>query len=144
MTRESKYTQTQWDAYETARREGMASNEALRRLGIPRGSLHALARRFGPPVVEADTSHPPAALPDEPGGREIGDLAAALNAHTERLLELAAQMSKLTRHAHGLMLLDRTLGDLEHEQSESSGLRRRLAEAERQLIGRASVVHSAD
>ena len=74
----------------------------------------------------------------------IGGLAQELNTYTEKLLDLAAEMSELTKHAHGLTLLDKTLGQLEARQQEAAGLRRRLGEAEKRLISRASVVHSSD
>jgi hypothetical protein len=74
----------------------------------------------------------------------IGGLAQELNTYTEELLDLATQMSELTKVAHGLVLLDKTLGKLEARQQEAAGLRRRLGEAEKRLIARASVVHSND
>jgi hypothetical protein len=74
----------------------------------------------------------------------IGGLAQELNTYTEELLDLATQMSELTKVAHGLVLLDKTLGKLEARQQEAAGLRRRLGEAEKRLIARASVVHSSD
>jgi hypothetical protein len=74
----------------------------------------------------------------------IGGLAQELNTYTEGLLDLAAEMSELTKAAHQLVLLDKTLGQLEARQQEAAGLRRRLGEAEKRLIARASVVHSSD
>jgi hypothetical protein len=74
----------------------------------------------------------------------IGELAQGLNDYTEKLLELASEMSELTKHAHGLTLLDATLSRLESAQQEAGALRRRLGEAEKRLIARASVVHSSD
>ena len=97
-----------------------------------------------------DGSEPaPTALPIEPTSpsvpsQSIGELTQILNAYTEELLNLAAQMSELTKHAYGLSMLDTTLRELESKQHEARGLRRSLEDAERQLISRAMVVHSGD
>jgi hypothetical protein len=53
-------------------------------------------------------------------------------------------MSDLTKHAHGLTVLDRTLEQLEAKQREARGLRKSLEDAEGKLIHRALVVHSND
>jgi hypothetical protein len=71
-------------------------------------------------------------------------LAQELDAYTEKLLDLVAKLSELTSHARGLALLDTTLKQLEYQQHEVSGIRRRLEDAERRLISKAMVVHSND
>ena len=141
--RKAKYTREHWDEFQGLVANGLSGAAALRELGIPKGSMGTLKTRF-------DGSEPaPAALPIEPTSpsvpsQSIGELAQILNAYTEELLNLAAQMSELTKHAYGLSMLDRTLGQLESKQHEARGLRRSLEDAERQLISRAMVVHSGD
>ena len=120
--------------------EGKTEGAALRELGIPKGSLGTLKRRFGPSRF-APSQNGGTEVPQE---SQIGELAQGLNDYTENLLELAAEMSELTKAAHHLVLLDKTLGKLEARQQEAAGLRRQLGEAEKRLISRASVVHSAD
>jgi predicted transcriptional regulator len=194
-----RWTQEHYDDMQTLVAEGHSERAALRELGIPRGSLGTLKKRFGPsqgdPVTDriyealcqhgeltrteissrvfarnvkaerisqALTSLAAAGkarrqMRSEAEGRpsevwfpangaesSIGGLARELNAYTEELLELATQMSELTKVAHGLTLLDSTLAQLEARQQEAAGLRRRLGEAEKRLIARASVVHSSD
>jgi hypothetical protein len=136
-----KYTREHWDEFQRLVATGLSGASALRELGIPKGSLGALRTRF-------DGSEP-AALPAEVGSppvpsQSIGELAKMLNNYTEELLDLAAQMSELTKHAHGLALLDDTLGQLEAKQREARGLRKSLEDAEGKLISRAMVVHSND
>ena len=141
--RKAKYTREHWDSFQGLVANGLSGSAALRKLGIPKGSMGTLKTRF-------DGSEPaPAALPIEPTSpsvpsRPIGELAQILNAYTEELLNLAAQMSELTKHAYGLSMLDTTLRELESKQHEARGLRRSLEDAERQLISRAMVVHSGD
>ena len=136
MPRET-YTQADWDRLHGLMANGSNATTALAELGIPRGSLGNLRRRFG--------GGAPGTVADEASGHgTIGELAQALNDHTEELLELAAQMCEATKHAHGLVLLDQTLAKLEAKQRETQGLRRRLGEVEAQLIARSSVVHSND
>jgi hypothetical protein len=136
-----KYTKRHWDEFQRLVTTGMGENSALRELGIPSGSLGTLKARF--------SSREPAALPEEPisppvPSESIGDLERALHDHAEELLELASQMSELTKHAHGLVLLDATMGQLAEKHRESSVLRHRLEAAEVKLIERAMVVHSND
>jgi hypothetical protein len=136
-----KYTQDDWDRFQGLLGTGLSGGAALRKLGIPRGSLGALNRRFNgstppAPKVEIEVEEGP-----RPG---IGALAQELHEFTEQLLDLATSMSELTKHASGLALLDRTLGQLETKQHEARGLRRKLSEAESRLLARASVVHSTD
>ena len=137
----TKYTRTHWDEFQRLVATGLSGASALRELGIPKGSMGTLKRRY-------DGSKP-AALPIEPTSpsvpsQSIGELAQVLNNYTEELLNLAAQMSELTKHASGLSMLDRTLGQLETTQAEARGLRRSLEDAEGKLISRAMVVHSND
>jgi len=110
-----KYTREHWDSFQGLVAHGLTGAAALRELGIPKGSMGTLKRRY-------DGSKP-AALPIEPTSpsvpsQSIGELAQVLNNYTEELLNLAAQMSELTKHAHGLALLADTLGQLEttHER----------------------------
>ena len=136
-----KYTREHWDEVQRLVATGQSANAALRELGIPSGSLGSLKTRF-------DGSKP-AALPEEASSppvpsQSIGELATLLNRYTEELLDLAAQMSDLTKHAHGLTVLDRTLEQLEAKQREARGLRKSLEDAEGKLIHRALVVHSND
>ena len=136
-----KYTREHWDEVQRLVATGQSANAALRELGIPKGSLGSLKARF-------DGSKP-AALPEEASSppvpsQSIGELAKMLNNYTEELLELATQMSELTKHAHGLALLDDTLGQLEAKQREARGLRASLEDAESKLVSRALVVHSND
>jgi hypothetical protein len=138
----SKYTQVHWYEYERLLATGLNKSGALRMLGIPKGSLGNLERRFKNGVAPAPTQSNETASPSQ--DQPIGGLAADLNAYTETLLGLASEMSELTRHAQGLVLLDQTLDQLERRRGEASGLRQRLAQAEAQLIARASVVHSND
>ena len=197
-----RWTQQHYDDMQTLVAEGHSERAALNELGIPKGSLSALKKRFGPsqgdPVSEriyealcqygeltrtdisskvfarnikaADISQALTILatagkarrqmrseaegrPSEvwfpangANGEEspIGKLAEELNTYTEELLDLATQMSELTKVAHGLVRLDATLSRLESAQQEAAGLRRRLGAAEKRLIARASVVHSSD
>jgi hypothetical protein len=130
-----RWTREHYDNLQELVAEGKTEGAALRELGIPKGSLGNLKKRFAP---------------SQNGGTEvreessIGGLAQELNTYTEGLLDLAAEMSELTKAAHQLVLLDKTLGKLEARQQEAAGLRRRLGEAEKRLIARASVVHSND
>jgi hypothetical protein len=140
--RMSKYTQSHWDEYERLRRTGLNKTAALRMLGIPKNSMGAFERRFSNGVAPAPTQSNETASPSQ--DQPIGGLAADLNAYTETLLGLASEMSELTRHAQGLVALDRTLTALDARRHEAHGLRQRLAQAEAQLIARASVVHSND
>ena len=141
--RKSKYTQEHWDEFNRLVTSGLTGAAALLELGIPKGSMGTLKRRY-------DGSKPaPAALPIEPTSpsvpsQSIGELAQILNAYTEELLTLAAQMSELTKHAYGLSMLDRTLEELESKQHEARGLRRKLEDAEGKLLSRAMMVHSGD
>ena len=129
-----KYTREHWDYFQGLVANGLTGAAALRELGIPKGSMGTLKRRY-------DGSEP--AAPPVPS-RSIGELAKMLNNYTEELLNLAAQMSELTKHASGLSMLDRTLEELESKQAEARGLRRSLEDAEGKLITRAMVVHSND
>jgi hypothetical protein len=136
-----KYTREHWDEFQRLVATGVGANAALRELDIPSGTLGSLKVRFG--------SREPAALLIEPTSpsvpsQSIGELAKMLNNYTEELLELATQMSELTKHAHGLALLDDTLGQLEAKQREARGLRNSLEAAESKLVSRAMVVHSND
>jgi len=130
-----RWTQKHYDNMQELVVEGKSEAAAARELGIPTGTIGNLKKRFAP---------------SQNGGTEvreessIGGLAQELNRYTEELLELATQMSELTKLAHGLVLLDKTLGKLDARQQEAAGLRRRLGEAEKRLIARASVVHSSD
>ena len=130
-----RWTQQHYDGWQQLVAGGQTPAAAARELGIPTGTIGNLQRRFAP---------------SQNGGTEvreessIGGLAQELNTYTEGLLDLAAEMSELTKAAHQLVLLDKTLGKLEARQQEAAGLRRRMEEAERQLIARASVVHSSD
>jgi hypothetical protein len=130
-----RWTQQHYDDMQKLVVEGLSERAALRELGIPKGSLGTLKRRFGPSRNGGTEVHE-----ESP----IGELAQGLNDYTEKLLELASEMSELTKHAHGLTLLDATLSQLESAQQEAAGLRRRLGAAEKRLIARASVVHSSD
>ena len=134
-----KYEQSHWDEYECLRRSGFNKVAALREMGIPKGSAGTIRERWGAgPTAPSNETSTPAQ------DQSIGTLAEALNAYTETLLGLASEMSELTRHAQGLVLLDQTLDQLERRRGEARGLRQRLAQAEAQLIARASVVHSSD
>ena len=141
--RKANYTQEHWDSFQGLVANGLSGSAALRELGIPKGSMGTLKRRY-------DGSKPaPAALPIEPTSpsvpsQSIGELAQILNAYTEELLTLAAQMSEVTKHAYGLSMLDRTLEELESKQHEARGLRRKLEDAEGKLLSRAMMVHSGD
>jgi ribosomal protein L29 len=139
MTRRAKYGQSHWDEYTRLIASGLTGAKALEQMAIPKGSLGTLKTRF-------NGTNP--AVSDEPNspveGQSIGELAHELDAYTERLLNLVAQLSELTSHARGLALLDETLQKLEYQQHEVSGVRRQLAEAEKRLISRAMVVHSND
>jgi hypothetical protein len=137
-----KYEQSHWDEYERLRRTGLNKTAALRMLGIPKNSMGAFERRFSNGVAPAPTQSNETASPSQ--DQSIGGLAEALNTYTETLLGLASEMSELTRHAQGLVLLDKALDQLERRRGEARGLRQRLAQAEAQLIARASVVHSSD
>jgi len=194
-----RWTKEHYDDMQELVASGETEAAALRALGIPRGSLGTLKKRFGPsqgdPVTDriyealcqhgeltrteisskvfarnvkaerisqALTSLAAAGkarrqMRSEAEGRpsevwfpangeesSIGKLAEELNTYTEELLDLATQMSELTKHAHGLTLLDATMSRLESAQQEAGALRRRLGEAEKRLIARASVVHSSD
>ena len=130
-----RWTQQHYDNMQKLVAEGHSERAALRELGIPKGSLGTLKRRFGP------SRNGPAEVPQE---SSIGELAQGLNDYTEKLLELASEMSELTKAAHGLTLLDATMSRLESAQQEAGALRRRLGAAEKRLIARASVVHSND
>jgi hypothetical protein len=130
-----RWTREHYDKLLELVAEGKTEGAALRELGIPRGSLGNLKKRFGPSQNGG---------PEVPQESQIGELAQGLNDYTENLLELAAEMSELTKAAHGLTLLDATMSRLESAQQEAGALRRRLGEAEKRLIARASVVHSAD
>jgi hypothetical protein len=137
----AKYTQAHWDEYERLLATGLNKSGALREMGIPKGSLGTLRGRFdgvAPATVPSNETSTPAQ------DQSIGGLAEALNAYTETLLGLATEMSELTRHAQGLVALDRTLTALDARRHEAHGLRQRLAQAEARLIERASVVHSND
>ena len=138
----SKYTQSHWDEYERLRRTGLNKTAALRMLGIPKNSMGAFERRFSNGVAPAPTQSNETASPSQ--DQPIGALANILHASTEQLLDLAAQMAELTKHAQGLAALDRTLTALDARRHEAHGLRQRLAQAEARLIERASVVHSSD
>jgi hypothetical protein len=136
-----KYGQEHWDEYTRLVTTGLSKSAALRQLGIPKGSLGTLKERFNGSnsvVISDEPNNPPTT------SQSIGELAQELNTYTESLLDLTAQLAELTKHAHGLALLDKTLGKLEAKQQESGGLRRRLEEIESKLISRASVVHSND
>jgi hypothetical protein len=145
-----KYTKEHWLEFNRLQSHGLSGAAALRELGIPRGSLGTLRVRFDgadsvvplpdEPIVPSESI--PTFGPDDNWG--LGELAQLLNDYTESLLDLATQMSELTKHAQGLALLDETLVQLEKKNHEASGLRRRLGEAEKRLISRASVVHSND
>ena len=135
-----KYEQSHWDEYERLRRTGLNKTAALRMLGIPKNSMGAFERRVSNGVAPAPSNETLTPAQDQ----SIGGLAADLNAYTETLLGLASEMSELTRHAQGLVLLDQALDQLERRRHEAHGLRQRLAQAEAQLIARASVVHSSD
>jgi hypothetical protein len=130
----AKYTPEHWHEYTRLVATGLSGSAALRQMGIPKGSLGNLKSRFNGS--------------DEPSspveGQSIGNLAQELDAYTEKLLDLVAKLSELTSHARGLALLDTTLKQLEYQQHEVSGIRRRLEEAEQRLISRAMVVHSND
>jgi hypothetical protein len=130
-----RWTQQHYDNMQQLVGEGKSEAAAARELGIPTGTIGNLQRRFAP-SRNGDTE-----VHEE---SPIGELAQGLNDYTEKLLELASEMSELTKHAHGLTLLDATLSQLESAQQEAAGLRRRLGEAEKRLIARASVVHSSD
>jgi len=129
-----KYTRTHWDEFSRLVATGQTEATALRQMGIPRGSLGTLKRRFN------GSSEP--SSPVE--GQSIGGLAQELEVYTEKMLDLVAKLSELTKHAHGLALLDKTLTALEYQYHEVSGIRERLEEAEQRLISRAMVVHSND
>jgi len=195
-----RWTQQHYDDMQQLVAEGHSERAALNELGIPKGSLGNLKKRFGQGdpvserIYEALCQHGELTRTDisskvfarnikaerisqaltvlatagkarrqmrsEAEGRPsevwfpatgangeespIGGLAQELNTYTEGLLDLAAEMSELTKAAHQLVLLDKTLGQLESAQQEAAGLRRRLGEAEKRLIARASVVHSSD
>jgi hypothetical protein len=130
-----RWTQEHYDGWQQLVAEGHSERAALRELGIPKGSLGTLKRRFGPSRNGGTEVHEESS---------IGELAQGLNDYTEKLLELASEMSELTKAAHGLTLLDATMSRLESAQQEAGALRRRLGEAEKRLIARASVVHSND
>jgi hypothetical protein len=136
----AKYTQADFNEYTRLVETGLSGSKALKQMGIPKGSLGTLKSRFNgaDPVVSDEPSSPPGE------SHSIGELAQRLNVFTENLLDLTATLAELTKHAHGLTLLDKTLGQLEHQQHEVSGLRRSLEEAEQRLISRAAVVHSND
>ena len=140
----SKYTQVHWYEYERLLATGLNKSGALREMGIPKGSLGNLERRFKNGVAPAPAPSQSNETASPSQDQSIGGLAEALNTYTETLLGLASEMSELTRHAQGLVLLDQTLDQLERRRGEASGLRQRLAQAEAQLIARASVVHSND
>jgi hypothetical protein len=127
-----RWTQEHYDDMQELVASGETEAAAARELGIPTGTIGNLKLRFGSNGSVAPEESP------------IGGLAQELNAYTEELLELATQMSELTKVAHGLVMLDKTLGQLEARQQEAAGLRRRLGVAEKRLIARASVVHSND
>ena len=127
-----RWTQQHYDGWQQLVAGGQTPAAAARALGIPTGTIGNLQRRFGSNGSVAPEESP------------IGGLAQELNAYTEELLDLATQMSELTKVAHGLVRLDATLSQLESAQQEAAALRRRLGEAEKRLIARASVVHSAD
>lgn len=145
--RKSKYTQEHWDEFNRLVTSGLTGAAALLELGIPKGSMGTFLNTS---KARFDGSEPaPAALPIEPTSpsvpsQSIGELAQILNAYTEELLNLAAQMSELTKHAYGLSMLDRTLEELETKQREARGLRRKLEDAEGKLLSRAMMVHSND
>ena len=136
----AKYTREHWDEYTRLVGTGLSGSKALQQMGIPKGSYGTMKERFNgvDPVVSDEPSGPP----EE--SHSIGELAQQLNRFTEELLNLTAQLSELTSHAYGLVLLEKTLGQLEIKQMEATGLRRSLEEAERRLISCASVVHSND
>ena len=136
----AKYTQADFNEYTRLVETGLSGSKALKQMGIPKGSLGTLKSRFNgaDPAVSDEPSSPP----EE--SQSIGELAQRLNVFTENLLDLTATLAELTKHAHGLVLLEKTLGQLEIKQMEATGLRRSLEEAERRLISRASVVHSND
>ena len=129
-----KYTRTHWDEFSRLVATGLTGAKALQQMGIPKGSLGTLKSRFNG-----------SSEPSSPAERQsIGDLAHELDAYTEKMLDLVAKLSELTKHAHGLALLDKTLTALEYQYHEVSGIRERLEEAEQRLISRAMVVHSND
>ena len=130
-----RWTQQHFDSWEKLVAGGQTPAAAARELGIPTGTIGNLQRRFAPSRNGGTEVH---------GESPIGELAQGLNDYTEKLLELASEMSELTKAAHGLTLLDATMSRLESAQQEAAGLRRRLGEAEKRLIARASVVHSSD
>jgi hypothetical protein len=136
----AKYPQADFNEYTRLVETGLSGSKALKQMGIPKGSLGTLKSRFNgaDPVVSDEPSSPP----EE--SHSIGELAQQLNRFTEELLNLTAQLSELTSHAYGLVLLEKTLGQLEIKQMEATGLRRSLEEAEQRLISRAAVVHSND
>ena len=149
----AKYTQADFDEYTRLVGTGLSGSKALKQMGIPKGSLGTLKSRFNG-ADPAVSDEPSGCLPsrhhavdfDRPPeeSQSIGELAQRLNVFTENLLDLTATLAELTKHAHGLTLLDKTLGQLEHQQHEVSGLRRSLEEAEQRLISRAAVIHSND
>ena len=153
-----RYSQETWDEFmrlTTDEGNGLAAlspAEALKRMGIPTGSLGGLRSRFSNGIhapgqmvaVKHERANSKGDTISEPAGQSIGELAKVLNDFTENLLDLTTQMSELTRHAHGLAVLDKTLDQLESQIADASGLRESLKEAEMKLIARASVVHSND
>jgi hypothetical protein len=140
----AKYPQADFNEYTRLVETGLSGSKALKQMGIPKGSLGTLKSRFNGADPVPNRHH--AVDFDRPTGesQSIGELAQQLNRFTEELLDLTAQLSELTKHAYGLVLLEKTLGQLEIKQMEATGLRRSLEEAERRLISRASVVHSND
>jgi len=128
-----KYTQDDWDQFQGLLGTGHSPAEALRELGIPKGSLGTLNRRFNGSTPEVEVE-----------AEVIGALGQQLHEFTTQLWDLANSMSELAKHASGLALFDRTLGQLQATQHEAVGLRKRLAEVENRLLARASVVHSTD
>ena len=148
MTR-MKYRQEHWDEYIRLMDTGLSGSAALRKMGIPKGSLGNLKVRFNGTEPSPSMGEPSSSLDGQftivPGvSQSIGGLARLLTLYTESMLDLTAQLSELTKHAHGLALLDKTLGQLEAKQQESGSLRRQLEDAEKRLISRAMVVHSND
>jgi hypothetical protein len=124
----SKYTQAHWDELQRLIGTGLSQSTALRQMGIPKGSAGTIRERWGagPTAPSNETASP---SQDQP----IGALANILHASTEQLLDLAAQMAELTKHAQGLAALDRTLTALDARRHEAHGLRQRLAQAEARL-----------
>lgn len=112
-----RWTREHYDEMQELMTGGKSETGAAREIGIPKGSVGYLKKRFGtkPSPHRVSEDYP------------IGGLALELHDYTSALLKLATH-----------------LGQLDAKQDEAAGLRRRMEEAERQLIARASVVHNND